>query len=236
MGVFEQFPYTNFHGVNLSWILEKVRDHETRIQSLESRVTTAEEDIDALEGRMDTAEDDIDTLEDYVGGVRQRVTNLETRFDNQCPYSVAADAGKVLTATGEHTASWQDVPKELPASLGTAGQVLAVNSGATGVEWRTALEPIYVDYDADNIPDPVPYIAAFLAGHPVFLRNIGTSYTTCIPATMVRDSDTRPSITFNDYGGIFSRDIMEESASVGFWQIWLKTLNGTTSWEALAIV
>lgn len=49
MGVFEQFPYTNFHGVNLSWILEKVRDHETRITSLESRMTTAEEDIDKLQ-------------------------------------------------------------------------------------------------------------------------------------------------------------------------------------------
>lgn len=38
MGVFEQFPYTNFHGVNLSWILEKVRDHETRISALEAQL------------------------------------------------------------------------------------------------------------------------------------------------------------------------------------------------------
>lgn len=31
--------------------------------------------------------------------------------------------------------SWSDIPKELPASLGTAGQVLKVNANADGVEW-----------------------------------------------------------------------------------------------------
>lgn len=47
-------------------------------------------------------------------------------------------AGKVLTVTDtQGNYGWQPVPQELPASLGTAGQVLTVNSGATGVEWAT---------------------------------------------------------------------------------------------------
>ena len=56
------------------------------------------------------------------------------------PSVSSGDNGKVLTATysnGVGTFGWDDAPTELPASLGTAGQVLTVNSGATGVEWST---------------------------------------------------------------------------------------------------
>ena len=49
--------------------------------------------------------------------------------------SDSATSGQVLTADGSGGASWTDIPKELPSTLGTAGQVLKVNSGATGVEW-----------------------------------------------------------------------------------------------------
>lgn len=53
----------------------------------------------------------------------------------------STDDGKVLTASygeGGGSFEWADSPKELPASLGTAGQVLTVNAGGTGVEWATA--------------------------------------------------------------------------------------------------
>lgn len=56
---------------------------------------------------------------------------------NPVPNSTDADAGKVLTAIYGGGRAWSAVPKELPASLGTAGQVLQVNAGATGVEWAT---------------------------------------------------------------------------------------------------
>ena len=52
----------------------------------------------------------------------------------------STDNGKVLTASygeGGGSFEWADAPSELPAQLGTAGQVLTVNSGATGVEWAT---------------------------------------------------------------------------------------------------
>ena len=48
-------------------------------------------------------------------------------------------AGQVLTMgyTEPEWTEWDDLPKELPETLGTAGQVLTVNSGATGVEWAS---------------------------------------------------------------------------------------------------
>ena len=238
MGVFEQFPYTNFHGVNLSWILEKVRDHETRITSLESRMTTAEEDIDKLqtdvgdvtqlhttdksslvaavnenEGRLDTAENDIDALE------------------TQVPKAVAGDAGKVLTATGAGSATWQDVPKELPASLGTAGQVLAVNSDATGVEWKTT--PIYIEYDADDIPDIDDFIGAAEAGIPVYLRHTGVNIVLLAPMYLYRNGANHKIIAFQDPDGIFCGEVgLANNPAEGLWLINLLKDNGVKSWFA----
>ena len=57
---------------------------------------------------------------------------------NPVPTPASADNGKVLTVTNSSGSfGWADAPTELPAQLGTAGQVLSVNSGATGVEWAT---------------------------------------------------------------------------------------------------
>lgn len=53
------------------------------------------------------------------------------------PDTTGASQGDVLTI-GSSGAEWAAVPTELPASLGTAGQVLTVNAGATGVEWASA--------------------------------------------------------------------------------------------------
>lgn len=44
MGVFEQFPYTNFHDLNLDWIIKKVKDLDNKVnddldQIITDRVT-----------------------------------------------------------------------------------------------------------------------------------------------------------------------------------------------------
>ena len=82
-------------------------------------VTRKEEWLDLIAGNVDDLAGDIKDLQDVV------------------PTPAAGDSGKVLTAGADGTGSWADAPKELPASLGTAGQVLTVNAGATGVEWAT---------------------------------------------------------------------------------------------------
>ena len=124
MGVFEQFPYTNFHGVNLDWILNTIRDHETRIvaleswkvvtdgrlDSLEDRMDTAENDIDALKGRMDTAESDIDALEGRMDTAETDIADLEPRvtaLETQTPKSTADQSGFVLASDSAGVGSWK---------------------------------------------------------------------------------------------------------------------------------
>lgn len=85
MGLFEHFPYTNFHQLNLDWIVRQLKKKEDRVEALEDRMDQAEADIDALEGRMDTAEGDIINLNNQIngsGGLKDRVTTLETGYSN----------------------------------------------------------------------------------------------------------------------------------------------------------
>lgn len=50
MGLFEQFPFTNFHEMNLDWIIEKIKEIETRLQDSPYNPTihTRPEDFGAL--------------------------------------------------------------------------------------------------------------------------------------------------------------------------------------------
>ena len=99
MGLYEQFPYSNFHRINLDWILRKLKQKEDRVEALEGRMDTAEADIDALEGRMDTAEGNISRLDNQIngtGGLADQVTNLGTQVTN-----LAGDVTNLETKTGQ---------------------------------------------------------------------------------------------------------------------------------------
>ena len=92
-----------------------------------------------------------------------------------------SDQNKVLTVTNSSgDLGWRDVPKELPASLGTAGQVLAVNAGATGVEWTNppAYNPAVYDYGSDESTFMTALLANWDAGKPMMLRVPVSSFST----------------------------------------------------------
>lgn len=38
MGLFEQFPYANFHELNLDWILKKIKELDKKVDSIEDRI------------------------------------------------------------------------------------------------------------------------------------------------------------------------------------------------------
>lgn len=38
MGLFEQFPYANFHELNLDWILKKIKELDEKVNSIEDRI------------------------------------------------------------------------------------------------------------------------------------------------------------------------------------------------------
>lgn len=39
MGLFEHFPYTNFHELNLNWILQKIKEFKSEIDNIDNNIT-----------------------------------------------------------------------------------------------------------------------------------------------------------------------------------------------------
>ena len=215
MGLFEQFPYTNFHGVNLKWILDRLVDFETRmttaesdIDALEGRMDTAESDIDALEGRMDTAEDDIDSLEGRMDTAEGNISDAQDELEilgNMLPVSLVADAGKVLTATGADSAEWQDVPKEI-----FYYDITRPESGAA------------------TIPDPTDAAEAAIAGKLVIVRVLPLgSYPQITQLVHASKSTTaRRELYFYDINLVFQNLFdMQESPVAGCPLLIKKNLN-----------
>ena len=139
MGLFEKLPYTNFHRVNLEWIVKKLKEMDTKLDEiisdhdavvdLQSRMTTAEGNITNLSGR-------VTTLEGNVSGLTTRIGTAETKL-GKIPLPEAGDIGKVLGAVADGSGAklsyvtdqtGGDVPT--PAA-GDNGKVLTAGSGGT---------------------------------------------------------------------------------------------------------
>jgi hypothetical protein len=97
---------------------------------------------------------------------------LSYQYDWEVGIEIAGAAG-AFTGVTLYSASKLNVKNPLPASLGTAGQVLTVNSGATGVEWASPSGGgVYLAAANDMAPpDQALYsdvLAAYNAGKMIY--------------------------------------------------------------------
>lgn len=53
MGVFEHFPYVNFHEMNLDWILTKIKELFSKNEELENEIDANTDDINDIDSRVD---------------------------------------------------------------------------------------------------------------------------------------------------------------------------------------
>ena len=53
MGLFEQFPYTNFHELNLDWVLQAVKGMDVKIDAMNDYIQDHLDD--AIRDMLDTA-------------------------------------------------------------------------------------------------------------------------------------------------------------------------------------
>ena len=82
--VWNRYPYTDLHELNMSFCLDKITEFEARLTDVEEDVADLKTRMTSVEGRMTTAEEriaqhdsDIAGLSSAVGGIRNRVTALE---------------------------------------------------------------------------------------------------------------------------------------------------------------
>lgn len=67
MAVFENFPYTNVHELNLDWVIKNVKEYIIKYENLEEFVNTSiEEQNKIISEAVKELEDGLQDLKDYV--------------------------------------------------------------------------------------------------------------------------------------------------------------------------
>lgn len=79
MGLFEHFPYTNFHELNADWMLRKIKNLEQRMTAAEARLDAAEARLDSAEDRLDAIEAELVVINNEITLIKNRCTALEAR-------------------------------------------------------------------------------------------------------------------------------------------------------------
>lgn len=78
MSFFNKYPYTDFHELNLDWVLDTINRLDTDISTLEERVTKA-----AVEGAKDYVDEQVAQVISDFNDLRMKVANLERSFDTE---------------------------------------------------------------------------------------------------------------------------------------------------------
>ena len=66
MGLFDHMPYTNFHELNLDWIVTKVKELNAKVTALNEWAETHKGEYIELKRRVDVLENEIDTFETQI--------------------------------------------------------------------------------------------------------------------------------------------------------------------------
>ena len=80
MALFEQFPYTNFHGVNLGWILQTVKENSETVNSFDGRLSNAESGISAATSAASAAVAEANSATAKVGPLAQLQTSAKNNL------------------------------------------------------------------------------------------------------------------------------------------------------------
>lgn len=135
MGVFEHFPYTNYHELNISWILRKLKELEevigTQIVDLVARAGVAE-NAQAISDLTDTVEANATTAHNEAAAAQSAAATAQS----------AANAAKSAADAAQSTAD-----SALSAANTAQSGVNAINTALN----NTSFTPVYITPDRGSV-------------------------------------------------------------------------------------
>lgn len=132
MGIFEQFPYTNFHDLNLDWVLQTVKALNSSVDDLNTWRTQAIAEIEALQSGQKSLEEAMTALEvlmrQFRDNIQAQFNQLSTDLSEQTAAAIAQNKADTDKAVSDLTTSVNNSISEMQSDL-AAG--LAANKAAT---------------------------------------------------------------------------------------------------------
>lgn len=78
MSFFNKYPYTDFHELNLDWVIDKINTLDVNLTEIEQRATEA-----AIAGAKDYVDEQLVQVISEFNDLKAQVANLEISFDTQ---------------------------------------------------------------------------------------------------------------------------------------------------------
>ena len=104
MGFDNKYPYTDFHEINLDWLLGKVKGIDDRFVAIEEAVAALREDLDIQTGRIDAALDAIIFIQNHYPAMIASQYDEERQYD---PGEIAIyDNELYIALPGETPGPW----------------------------------------------------------------------------------------------------------------------------------
>lgn len=145
MGLYNKYPYTDFHELNNDWMLNKVKDLDTKmadmpdmshietdLQSMQTAITDAENDISALQsGKVDKVIGKGLSTNDFTDADKTKLDGIEAGAE----VNVQADWNEADTTADSYIQNKPTVPAQkiwfatCDTAAGTAAKVATSDSG-----------------------------------------------------------------------------------------------------------
>lgn len=127
MGLFEHFPYTNFHSLNIQWAIEKIKELITQTEQATANSTALQEE---LREWQQTTQENLDSWLTTAEG------NIETGMESALKYTrtlTSADDFDSLTAPGIYRYTSSSVPANAPITDNSVSVCVGNPNNPTGL-------------------------------------------------------------------------------------------------------
>ena len=147
----ENFPYTNFHDMNLDWIIKIAKDFLDQYTSIQTMISEGEESLAGLtEDGLQQLQDKADALEealqawytehseDIAGQLADAIADLNEWY-NQHIDAISTELASAISAFGSSAeAKGEEVLESIPADYTLLGHKVTELENYTGIHTKTA--------------------------------------------------------------------------------------------------
>ena len=162
--MFNKYPYTDFHELNLDWILEKVKTFDAQLSELVTDFSQIESDFNAIQAQVNNL---LNTMEAQI---RQAINDYVPGYvDSQlAPYMNEINAALAqIEALRQQMAGWSAQIALIRTEYSTADNALKADyiSRISQLRIDMIAEILRLDNRIDNLIDELPEIYNLVKGY-----------------------------------------------------------------------